>query len=135
MAQLQFTDATVFLVTLIVGLLALRSHRKAMEPIERQQVADLPIAELDWQPSRNVFEMPEQFGYQVYSRRYDVCAEAADLPAEPGLDDRLKLLGRIERSREGQRRCVESPVPGGCQVLSGSYGKPPGFPRQDTQGR
>lgn len=98
MTQLQFTDAAVFLVTLIVGLLALRSHRKAMGPIERQQVGDLPVAELDWQPSRNVFETPEQFGYQVYSQRYDVCVEAADLPAEPGLDDRLKLLDRIERS-------------------------------------
>jgi cobaltochelatase CobT len=70
-------------------------------PIKRRrssQVEDLPEIKIEWRPDLCVFDHPMKFGYQVFTDRHDQTVEAANLPSQPGDEQRRQLLDKIIRT-------------------------------------
>lgn len=90
-------DLVALALLFVVFLMSLRSSRSATRaPVP---VDDLPALEVEWKPSFSVFEQPERFGYTAYTRKHDRIVDARDLPAEPGAEERGRLLDQIVRSQ------------------------------------
>lgn len=84
----------------LVVLLILMSWRSSRPGVRTQtEVDDLPAVEVEWNPSFSVFDQPEKFGYTAYTRKHDRIVDARDLPAEPGAEERGRLLDQIVRSQ------------------------------------
>lgn len=88
--------ALVLLVLLFFGS-RIRRTLGSRPSAAAKPVEDLEAVTREWRQDVCVFDQPGEFGYRIYTDRYDQVVHAADLPPNSGAEQHRELLDRHVR--------------------------------------